>query len=124
MNNLDFIADRVAELDALLTYIVASARASESWPDFQKKLNDDLGQVVLTTHVDVEKWLADQKGYVALIRPRLEGGISEVSPDYYRDDTGLPVVAPTEADLRAQINTDVLEIVRIIKLENNENKEN
>jgi hypothetical protein len=87
-----FLSDRFAEMDALFTYVVDSARNSENYEDFRRKLDQGLGEVKITQAVEVEKWLDEQEGYVIVVKDPYD------KTDYLREDTGLPMLFKTPED--------------------------
>lgn len=98
--DLAFVADRVAETDALLTYVIDNVRASTSWEDFKERLFKSIGEVKITNVIDVDKWLADKTaGYVVIMKCRSFPGEPAGAPtDYLRDDEGVPCIFGTRAD--------------------------
>lgn len=106
-----FLADRLAEVDALLSFVVDAARSATTYEQFADKLNKEIGQVQITQAVDVDRWLADQEaGYVIVTES------SEGEKDYLRDDnTALPqlFVTPEDAFKALPAGFDLVRIVDV-----------
>ena len=109
---ISFLADRLAEVDTLLTYVVDTARLSNNYEEFRENLSKNLGEVKITQAIDIDKWLADkQAGFVVLMKK--EGG----PIDYLRDDEdALPVIYDTPAAAYDAV-PDGYEVIRILNLQ-------
>ena len=94
---INFLADQLADVDALLTFMIECARSNESYEDFRKALVRDLGEVKITKSINVEDWLHDKKqGYVLISKerdtnPNPDSNLA-YGPDYLRDDDGFPII--------------------------------
>ena len=68
--DLPFVADQLAQVEVLVTFLIDSIRTAKDFPSFQTSLTEQLKQVKVTRTINVEDWLKDQKeGFVALVRP-------------------------------------------------------
>lgn len=123
--DLPFIADQLAQLEALLSFVVDSVRTSETYHKFQAKLDKELKQVKVTRVINVDDWLRDQdKGFIARVRPVPIGDIytnglewNEQHPvDYWRDEEGFPIIYNTPEDLYQAIDRNRYNVVNIIDL--------
>jgi hypothetical protein len=94
--DLDFVADRAAQTDALMTFLVDCLLSTDTHEDFVRKVRDGVGEVKITQSINVEDWLrAQTSGYVIRIFPADQ---EDLTIDYLRDDDGLPVVFARKDD--------------------------
>ena len=115
---INFLADQLADVDALLTFVIECARANESYEDFRKALIRDLGEVKITKSINVEEWLKGQNlGFVLVHkeRSRAESGSITYSPDYLRDDDGLPIIFASRSEAMEALPKNH-EFIRVLDL--------
>lgn len=124
--SLNLVADRLAEIDALLSFVVEAIQSNPSYSDMRRTVKKDLKEVKITTSINVDEYLAEQKsGFVALCKMSVKkmSGVQDGPVDYYRDDNGLPVIFESQADLLRRFNKmPDMELVRTIDLSEGKNE--
>lgn len=104
--DLPFVADQLAQVEVLVTFLIDSIRTAKDFPSFQTSLTEQLKQVKVTRTINVEDWLKDQKeGFVALVRPvfnddeKWRDDFNEAHPvDYWRDEEAFPIIFKNAGD--------------------------
>ena len=121
--DLPFVADQLAQVEVLVTFLIDSLRTAKDFSTFQASLTEQLKQVKVTRTINVEEWLKDQKeGYVVLVRPKFDNyeksyeDFNDAHPvDYWRDEEAFPIIFSDEKLVYEAI-PDTYNIIRILNL--------
>lgn len=112
--NLDFLADQVAGIDSMQTFLIDCIRTSENFKHLQEKLTNGLTAVSITKSINVDDYINSHvTGYVVRVKRPNDSSL-ENTPDYFRDDEGIPIIFETLEEIPGKVGN--MTIVRVIDL--------